>query len=138
MVKTLVLKELGYFDETYFFCPEDIALSTLANKKGYKCFVNESVTLIHLEGGTAKPIQTATDPAALKGMIIFLGSTFLKKILISGIIFFEISFKWMYWLLNISSPDRKLNLRKFSNSFQVLIDNKSPKEIFIKHYHDIR
>ena len=138
MVKTFVLKELGFFDETFFFCPEDIALSTLANRKGYKCFVNESVTLVHLEGGTAKQIQTATDPAAFKGMIIFLGRTYLKKILISGIILFEISFKWIYWLLNISSPNRKLNLRKFSNSFKVLFDNKSPKEIFINNYHNIR
>ena len=138
MVKTLVLKELGYFDEAYFFCPEDIALSTLANKTGYKCFVNESVTVVHLEGGTAKHFQTATHLAALKGMTIFLGSTPLKKILITGIILFEFSFKWIYWFFNISSPNRKLNFEKYRNSLKVLFLNESPKEIFKRYNHNIK
>jgi len=138
MVKSNIFKELGYFDETYFFCPEDIALSTLANRKGYKCFVNESITLVHLEGGTAKKIQSATYPAAIKGMILFLGSTYLKKMLICGIIFFEISFKWVYWSLNSSSQNRKLNMKKLSNSFKALFINQSPKEIFTKYYQKIK
>ncbi|MEI6140233.1 MAG: glycosyltransferase [Mariniphaga sp.] len=137
MVKTLVLKELGYFDEVYFFCPEDIALSTLANKSGYKCFVNESVTLVHLESGTAKYFQTATHLAALKGMTVFLGSTPLKKMLITGIIFFEFSFKMIYWFFNITSKCRKLNLKKYFNSLKVLFHNESPKEIFKKYSHNI-
>ena len=135
MVKTLVLKELGYFDEIYFFCPEDIALSTLANRKGYKCFVNESVTLVHLEGGSSKYLRTATYLAALKGMTVFLGSTPLKKMLITGIIFFEFLFKWIYWFFNISSPNRKMNLEKYCYSFKVLLLNESPKEIFKRYYH---
>jgi GT2 family glycosyltransferase len=134
MVKTSVIRELGYFDETYFFCPEDIALSTLANRKGFKCYVNESVTLVHLEGGTAIALKTATDSAALKGMIIFLGSNYLKKILISGIIFLEISFKMIYWLLNLSSQNRQLKLRQKSNSLKALFLNKTPKEIFTNYY----
>lgn len=135
LVKTSVMKELGYFDETYFFCPEDIALSTLANKKGFKCYVNEAVTLVHLEGGTATAIKTATDSAALKGMIIFLGSNWLKKILISGIVFLEIFFKMMYWMLNLSSQNRKLKLMQKSNSLKVLFSNKTPKEAFINYYY---
>jgi len=138
MVKTRVLKELGYFDESYFFCPEDIALSTLANKNGYKCFVNESVTLVHLEGGTAKNLQSATYLAALKGMTIFLGNTFFKKMLIHGIIIFEFSFKLIYWALNISSQNRKPNLEKCCNSLIVLFLNNTPKEIFSKHYYNIK
>lgn len=33
MIKTEVFKTLGWFEETYFFSPEDFALSTLARKK---------------------------------------------------------------------------------------------------------
>ena len=138
MVKSLVLKELGYFDESYFFCPEDIALSTLANKKGYKCFVNESVTLVHLEGGTAKNLQSATYLAALKGMTMFLGNTFFKKMLIHGIIFSEFSFKLIYWFFNISAQNRKSNLEKCCNSLKVLFLNDAPKEIFSRHYYNIK
>lgn len=134
MVKTDVLKELGYFDETYFFCPEDIALSTLANKKGYKCFVNESISLVHLEGGTASSIQIATSPAELKGMMVFLGNTPIKKIIISMIIFLKLIFKWTYWILNNHSQNQKMNIRNIRNSFYALFSNKTPKEIFIKFY----
>ena len=35
LIKTDIFRELGWFDETYFFTPEDIALSTLARRKGY-------------------------------------------------------------------------------------------------------
>lgn len=138
MIKTEVLKNLGYFNETYFFCPEDIDLSTLANKKGYKCFVNDDIILIHIEGGTASPIQTATYPAAIKGMILFLGNTYFKKIIISIIIFFELLFKWIYWIINFKSQSRKLNINKCKNAFEALFSNKTPKEIFIKFYTKIK
>ena len=138
MVKTDILKELNYFDETYFFCPEDIALSTLANKKGYLCFVNEYVTLIHLEGGTASTIQTATQPAIYKGMILFLGSNNLKKILITGIVFLEILIKRFYWCLNLSANNRTLNLKVLENSFNILFSKKTTKEIFIQYYNKIK
>jgi GT2 family glycosyltransferase len=134
MVKTDVLKKLGYFDEKYFFCPEDIALSTLANNRGYKCFVNEKITLVHLEGGTANNIQTATYPAGYKGMMIFLGNSWLKKVVISTISFFELIFKIIYWILNTSSPNRKINLRKYKNALEILFSSKTTKEIFIKYY----
>ena len=138
MVKTDIFEKLGLFDEAYFFCPEDIALSTLANKKGYKCFVNELVTIVHLEGGTASHIQTATQPAIYKGMILFLGSNFFKKIIITVIVFLEIVIKWIYSLLNHSLKNRKFNLNIFSNSFEAIFSNKSTKEIFIQYYNKIK
>ena len=35
LIKTQIFRELGWFDETYYFTPEDIALSTLARQRGY-------------------------------------------------------------------------------------------------------
>lgn len=137
MVKTSLLIDLGYFDETYFFCPEDIALSTLANNIGYKCFVNEAVTLIHIEGVTASEIQTATYPARIKGMIIFLGNSHINKILISIIVVFELLLKRVFWILNISSPNRKLNLKKYQNALATVFSYKTPKEVFIKYYSNL-
>ena len=73
MVKTNVLKELGFFDENYFFCPEDIALSTLANRSGYHCYVNENISIYHIQGNTSSNIEVATAPAMKKGHVLFNG-----------------------------------------------------------------
>lgn len=35
MIKTDIFRQMGFFDEYYFFCPEDIALSTALNRRGY-------------------------------------------------------------------------------------------------------
>jgi GT2 family glycosyltransferase len=54
LMKRELYLEMGFFDEYYFFCPEDIALSTALNRRGYFCYVNASVELIHYEGCSGK------------------------------------------------------------------------------------
>ena len=54
MIRTAVLRELGYLDERYFFTPEDTALSTLANERGYACYVNADVEIFHKGSTTLK------------------------------------------------------------------------------------
>ena len=86
-IRTEIFKQLGFFDERYFCGPEDKALSTLMNKKGYACYVNADIKLFHLGGATggkqSKTVQ-ATRPANRKGCAIFyangnhLKSFFLK------------------------------------------------------------
>ncbi len=84
LIKREIFKDIGWFDEYYFFCPEDIAVSTTLNKKGYKCYVNSDVKVVHLEGMSGKSlsmVQTATKPAAFKGSVIFFSNG--NKILLS-------------------------------------------------------
>ena len=69
LVKTKVLQALDYFDEYYFFMPEDLALSTLANKRGYNLYVDSNITLYHLQQQTGSKVKVATLPAARKGSI---------------------------------------------------------------------
>lgn len=75
LIKRDIFESVDWFDERYFFCPEDIALSTLLNNKGYACYVDGNAKIIHYEGMSGKSlslIQTATKPAARRGSIIFL------------------------------------------------------------------
>jgi GT2 family glycosyltransferase len=134
MAKTDVLKNLGFFDERYFFCPEDIALSTLANIRGYKCYVNDSIFIVHNEGGTASRIQTATYPAMIKGNILFYGDNIYKNIFITVIVFIQVVMRLMYSMVNIFSKDRAINMTKYKNALVALFTNKTPKEIFIEYY----
>lgn len=135
MVKTDVLNALNFFDERYFFCPEDIALTTLANKKGYRCYINADISIVHAESGTSSALRDAVFPAMRRGNIIFLGNnSTLKRVIVSGIILLESILKGCYWLLAVHSPVRDVNLRAYRNSFLAVFSNDTPKEIFKKHY----
>jgi len=136
MVKTDVLKELGFFDERYFFCPEDIALSTKANKSGYKCYVNSDIHIMHLEGGSSKTIKEAIDPAIKKGMIIFYGDSILNKILISAIIFFELIIKYLICYIPFVDKYDEYQKKAIKNSLASVFTNATPKEIFLKYYNN--
>ena len=72
LIKTEVFRNVVCFNEYYFFCPEDIALSTQLNKAGYSCFVNSDAKLVHLGGGNnVTKTAIATMPAGEKGSIFF-------------------------------------------------------------------
>ena len=82
---------MGWFDERFFFSPEDIALSRKLNKNGYQCYVNSNVTIVHFEGMTGKGIsklQVATKPASYLGNLIFYGEDNRAKYLFVSILFF--------------------------------------------------
>ena len=77
LIKTKLFENVGWFDEYYFFCPEDIALSTTLIEKGYECWVNADVHLIHYEGMSGKSlsmIRCATAPASRKGNMVFFSN----------------------------------------------------------------
>lgn len=75
LIKTDIFQDVGFLDERYFYGPEDRALSTLLNKKGYNCYVDSDIKLYHIGGGTAgakSKTACATRPANRKGWVIYL------------------------------------------------------------------
>jgi GT2 family glycosyltransferase len=141
LIKTNVFKKLGFFDESYFFCPEDIALSTLANKRGYKCFVDETISLYHLEGGSSSgavaKIKLAIRPAITKGNIIFYSEgSFVKKQILHLILTVESLLKIIYWFIQmlLGRKGSRVMLLSYVNVIRSIFSNRTPKEIFIKYY----
>lgn len=139
LIKTIDFKEMGWFDEYYYFCPEDVALSDGLNKKGKKCYVDADNILYHIGGNTASKVQMATIPAVNKG----------------GLVFYSRGRKWAYWMLGVhifilrvilsiiyrikllSGNDRAGILYYGSiNVCKTLLSTKTPKEIFISIYND--
>lgn len=138
LIKTDVFRSLGWFDEKYFFCPEDIALSTLANERGFKCYINADIELIHYGGGTWSKIQSATMPASVKGCIIFYSRDKLINTVfnICQVIFFR-SLYVLYWLIkkNIYNDEKSNTLLEANkNTIAAVFSSKTPKEIFIQFY----
>lgn len=76
MITTDLFKEIGWFDERYFFAPEDLEVARQIERKGFLCYVNSDAELYHYEGMTSRSlsmVSTATKPASVLGSIIYYG-----------------------------------------------------------------
>ena len=135
LIRINVFKELDFFDEFYFFCPEDIALSTLANKKGYQCWVDAEVGITHYSGQTRKSkIKQATLPALRLGTIHFYSAGSLyKSLLLRCCTFIQSFMKAVYFLLK----GKKIEYKAQWNCLESVFSKMTPKEIFIKYYNRI-
>lgn len=141
LIKRSVFEEVGWFDERFFFTPEDIALSTKLNKLGYECYVNTNAKLIHYEGKTRKSSMSyaSIKPASLRGNLIYYanGSLFIYVLLII-IQVFRLPPLILYHYFkgfNKEKPNTHYALMVgYINCLYTCFTTKSAKEIFIKFY----
>lgn len=138
MIRTSVFEEMGWFDEKYYFCPEDIALSTNLNKNGYKCYVDARTKLTHTGGGTWSKTIVATKPATVKGLQYFYkDESVLSWLVFSFFATFEYGLKAIYWFLRniLSSDEHKVVMMKANwHGVKAIYSANTPKQIFIKYY----
>ena len=141
MVKTDVFKEVGFFDERFFFGPEDKYLSTILNKRGYECWVNADVKIYHLggqTGGVTTKSLCATRPANRKGaLIMYSEGKIYRKILISLLIWIDSFCLSYWWLIKYLFNKNKSNWYSFVANINVcrtIFSKKSTTDIFKKFY----
>lgn len=138
MIKTDVFKTLGWFDENYFFSPEDIALSTLAKQKGYRICQNSDIHITHIASATSSPISAATLPASFKGHLMFYSNYnklkfYLLCIIESPLIITKCCvYKILSWITH--SETHKIYANAEFNTLVSIWNNETPKEIFTKFY----
>ena len=141
LIKNEIFKEYDFFDERYFFCPEDIALSTSLNKTGFKCYVDSNLEIIHYEGGSGiqnvSKLKMATNPAGEKGTIIFLsdGNVLINNILSCFSALLSLLRAIKYKAKSKKHMDDNYILFKANlNTCFAVFSSKTPKEIFQKYY----
>ena len=138
MIKTSIFRKIGWFDEKYYFCPEDIALSTNLNKKGYKCYVDGNTKLTHIGGGTWSRTIVATKPASVKGgQYFYRDESFASWLLYSFLATFEYLSKVLFWMLKLSiasDEHKKVMLVANWNAVKSIYSSNTPKQLFIKYY----
>lgn len=138
MIRRNVFEELGWFDERYFFTPEDIALSTAARARNYAVYVDAGVSVTHFHHQSARRIVSATKPAGMRGFLMFYarGSAFRYAVLGVCVWIAE----WLKYLFCafrcLFSKEQALHIRKqtYAHCLCSIFTRKSPKEIFIKYY----
>jgi len=135
MIKTSLFRELGFFDEKYFFCPEDIALSTKINKKGYKVMVNSSLKIFHIHKSTSNKLLDILLPVEELGSCMFYsnGHKMLEYIL-RLFIFFQACLKLFYWIVNILGENRSIKIKAYWNVMLYIFSGYTTKELFTKLY----
>lgn len=138
LIKRDVFEQLGWFDETFFFTPEDIALSTLARERGWSVWVDAGVCITHKWKTTASRISTAVRPAAVKGSLIFFGrSSRACRLALSLVVWCAESCKCVKAWLRCRLDPSEANLikyRTFRNIVREIFSSRTPKEIFRRYY----
>lgn len=142
LIRRDIFKQYGWFDEQYFFCPEDIAIGTTLNKNNYYCYVDADIEIVHYEGMSGKSesmTQTATKPAALRGGLLYYNKgNCIKMVINQFLCLFVLSFHLFYHSIRAKISREKRIYEVLSkadlNCIKICFSHKTPKEIFIKYY----
>ncbi len=141
LIKTDVFRALGWFDERYYFTPEDIALSTLARREGYSVWVDAGASVVHKWRTTASRISPAVRPAAVRGSLIFFsGGSLFRYFLLGLAVWTAESSKRLKAALRYRlhpTEDNRIKLLTFRHITRSIFTRRSPKELFtiyVKHF----
>ena len=142
LIRTDIFKKLGWFDERFFFTPEDIALGTLACRMDYGLYVDAGAEVVHKWRTTASKMMCATRPAAVRGSLMHFSDFKSGKYMLLAI---------PVWLAEFSkrikagiiatimpSMEHHMDLKVYRNITRSIFTRKSPKEIFTKYYRQIK
>jgi GT2 family glycosyltransferase len=142
LIKTDIFKRMGWFDETYTFTPEDIALSTKLNESGYGVYCDADLSITHISGATASRIEAAIKPTRVRGSLIFYTKGSAIRYCLLGI------FAWLFeacrgikYIFKDTSDPNSHNAIMASTARNVrhsIFTKESTKEIFVKYYNEIK
>ncbi len=129
LIKTEVFRKVDWFDERFFFTPEDIALGHKLNDAGYSVWTDADVDITHFAGGSVSAIEAAIKPARVRGSLLFYGEPIGLK-----------CFIWCFEALRVCkyaflprSPRNILMRKTAQNVMQTAFSNATPKELFIRY-----
>lgn len=153
LARTSVFRECGWFDETYTFTPEDIALGMLFNRRGYEVYADADTLITHIANATASRLEAAIKPTRVKGSLILYSSLrhldspqgtsgiCIPKYLAMGcVIWIYEALRGLKYLFCDTSGDTDRSRRNrimketAANVRANIFTRKSPKEIFTELY----
>lgn len=137
MIRSDLFRRLGFFDERFFFTPEDIALSEAVAKAGYGVYMDSSLHLVHKYHGSTSRMTACIRPAEIRGCLIHLsrGSVIRYAIIAIPVWAAEMSKRIKASVrCIIGGTDRdRTSLQVYRNTTRSIFSNKTTKEIFLKY-----
>ena len=132
LIKTEAFKRVGWFDERFFFTPEDIALGHALNDAGYTVWADPEVEITHLAGGSVSRMEAAIKPARVRGSLIFYGQPLWLRCFVWC---FE-ALRGVKYLFLPRTERNRLMARTARNVRATAFSQASPKELFIRFSHE--
>lgn len=146
MIKTELFKQIGWFDERYFFAPEDLEVARQIERKGFNCYVDSEAEIYHYEGMTSRSlsmVSTATKPASVLGGIIYYGDgdkfwTFVIRIHQLFGSFLRFIYHGVMSKTKVSMADYHFVWKiGYKNATKACLSKKTPKEAFLYYYNHV-
>ena len=141
LIKTAVFREAGWFDETYTFTPEDIAIGHKVNELGYTVWSDSDVEITHLAGGTVSRLEAAVKPTRVRGALQFYsGGNPVKYFLLGSFVWcVEALRRLKYLLADRSDPGSQAAIMDATakNVMRSIFTKRTSKEVFTQLYHEI-
>ena len=141
LIKTDVFREAGWFDETYTFTPEDIAIGHKINDMGYTVWSDADVEITHLAGGTVSRLEAAIKPTRVRGALQFYsGGSALKYFLLGSFVWCAEALRRLkYRFADRSDPKSHASIMYATarNVMRSIFTRRSSKQIFTELYQQI-
>jgi hypothetical protein len=141
LVKTAVFREAGWFDETYTFTPEDIAIGHKINKMGYTVWTDADVEITHLAGGTVSRLEAAIKPTRVRGALKFYsGGNPVRYFLLGSFVWcVEAVRRLKYLFADRSDPASHAAIMYATarNVMRSVFTRRTSKEVFTELYREI-
>lgn len=138
LMQTADFKNYGFFDERFFFSPEDFALSTKINKMGGTCCTDANISITHYHGKSSKKTKLfyATTIATFVGNYLFYCDNHSKRLIYRNTI--QLKYYVMKFL-NLIRPTshRGDYLYIYKHVIRAIRTSMSPKELFLEEYKKI-
>ena len=129
LIRTDVFRSVGWFDERFFFTPEDIALGHRLNDFGYSVWADARISITHLAGGSVSQMEQAIKPARVRGSLIFYGEPLLLKLFICAV---EALRYVKNGLVKPRTAHSVLMRRTAANVLRTVFSRETPKAIFLR------
>ena len=137
LARTDAFRSAGWFDETYTFTPEDIALGHRLNDLGYRVYTDADVAITHLAGGTVSPWEPAIKPTRVRGAILFYGKTKVSRFLLGCYVWLVEALRSLKYRFSDRSDPKGRNAILYATARNVMrtaFSRRSTKEIFTEYY----
>lgn len=136
LARTSAFREAGWFDEYYFFTPEDIALGQKFNEMGYEVWADADVSITHIAGGTVSRSESAIKPARVQGALHYYsrGSGFRRFFLALFVWLVEIARGAKYLFADKSDPGSHAAIMAATsrNVRRTVFTSLTPKQVFTR------
>ena len=135
LARASAFREAGWFDERFFFTPEDIALGQKLVKMGYGLYADANTVIVHKAGSTVGPMEAAIKPARVRGaMLYYAGERSFKRAILGSFIHVVESLRcFKYLIIGHKSGRKALMFTTARNVRESVFSLQSPKEIFIRY-----